>query len=52
LLDARSLPPGQYLFGVRPEAALRSYAELAVDLDALIRRIELPRHHGAPSSPA
>ena len=52
LLDARSLPPGQYLFGVRPEAVSRSYAELAADLDALIRRIELPRHDSAPSSPA
>ena len=52
LLDARSLPPGQYLFGVRPEAASRSYAELAADLDALIGRIESPRHSGAASSPA
>ena len=52
LLDARSLPPGQYLFGVRPEAASRSYTELAADLDVLIRRIESPRPSGERSSPA
>jgi len=33
------LPPGQYLFGARPEAASRSYIELQFDLQQLLRRI-------------
>jgi ribonuclease P protein component len=52
LLDARSLPAGQYLFGVRPQAASRSSTELAVDLDLLISRIESSSSAGRRSSPA
>jgi ribonuclease P protein component len=49
LLDGRTLPPGQYLFGVRPDAASRSYTELGADLDRLIRRIDPDSNNGEHS---
>lgn len=41
LVAARAaiLPPGQYLLGVSPAAAALSFAELAFDLDSLMRRV-------------
>jgi ribonuclease P protein component len=39
LLAAAALPPGWYLIGARPEAAGRSFDELAADVDRLIRSI-------------
>jgi len=52
LLDARQLPAGQYLFGVRQQAVSLSYTELAIDLDLLIGRIESSPSGGRRSSPA
>ena len=52
LLDARSLPAGHYLFGVRPQAVSLSYTGLAEDLDRLINRIESHLARVGGSSPA
>jgi ribonuclease P protein component len=40
LLAARQLPAGWYLIGARPDAASRSSADLAIDLDRLIARVD------------
>jgi ribonuclease P protein component len=39
LLAERQLPPGLYLIGARPDAASRSFGELAIDLDRLLSRL-------------
>ena len=39
LLAAAALPPGWYLIGARPDAADRSFDELATDVERLVRSI-------------